>query len=115
VKDFLPGSKIASNALLVISNGGSSTGYQALVEGTPVFGIPTNIDQYLASEMICQSKSGLYLRSDTLKASKVECFIEEMIGNKTYKQNALKVKESFLRYNSNQLFEKVLKLALTNN
>jgi len=114
VKDFLPGKEMAGKALLVISNGGSSTGYQALAEGTPVLGIPTNMDQYLASEAIHRTKAGSYVRSDTLSASRFLCILEEMMGNKSYKENALKVKESFTQYNSTQLFEKVLDKALMN-
>ena len=49
---LLPGDLIARQARFVITNGGSSTGYQALAEGTPVLGIPSNLDQYLAMAAI---------------------------------------------------------------
>ena len=40
VADYLPGHLAARRAGLVVSNGGSTTGYQALAEGRPSWGSP---------------------------------------------------------------------------
>lgn len=68
---FLPGELAARRADLVVTNGGSSTGYQALAEGTPVLGIPFNLDQYLAMTAIAEAGAGLLLRSGTVTAADV--------------------------------------------
>ncbi|HVU52183.1 MAG TPA: glycosyl transferase family 1, partial [Polyangia bacterium] len=52
VADYLPGHLAARRASVVVSNGGSTTGYQALAEGRPVLGVPFNLDQYLATQAI---------------------------------------------------------------
>lgn len=46
-REYVPGAEVARAATLVISNGGSPTTYQALNVGTPVLGIPANMDQLL--------------------------------------------------------------------
>ena len=42
---YLPGRRAALRARLVVSNGGSLTGYQAIAAGRPVLGIAGNLDQ----------------------------------------------------------------------
>jgi UDP:flavonoid glycosyltransferase YjiC (YdhE family) len=55
---FVRGADVARRSRLVISNGGSTTGYQALSQGTPVLGLPSNFDQYLATEVIVRAGAG---------------------------------------------------------
>src|SRR5438309_11465761 len=45
VADYLPAHLAARRAAVVVSNGGSTTGYQALAEGRPILGIAANLDQ----------------------------------------------------------------------
>jgi UDP:flavonoid glycosyltransferase YjiC (YdhE family)/uncharacterized protein (DUF2141 family) len=73
VVPFLPGDQAARRSALVVSNGGSSTGYQALAAGTPVLGVPSNLDQYLAMTAIEQAGAGALLPARTLTAAKVRC------------------------------------------
>ena len=54
-----------------MSNGGSTTGYQALAEGRPVLGIPFNLDQYLASQAIERTGAGLVVRAGLADAKTV--------------------------------------------
>lgn len=56
---YVPGSEAARRAALVICNGGSSTGYQALHEGAPVLGLPFNFDQSLAMQAIERAGAGI--------------------------------------------------------
>lgn len=70
--DMLPGDVLSKRAALVITNGGSSTGYQALYEGTPVLGLPSNLDQYLAMSAIDRFGAGILARSGTAT--------EELVG-----------------------------------
>src|SRR5207302_1310294 len=58
-------------AEVVICNGGSSTAYQALAEGTPVVGLPFNLDQYLAMTTIEQAGAGVLVRSGTATPAQV--------------------------------------------
>jgi UDP:flavonoid glycosyltransferase YjiC (YdhE family) len=66
VADYLPGHLAARRAAVVVSNGGSTTGYQALAEGRPILGIAANLDQHLAMTAIQDAGAGLLLRAGTL-------------------------------------------------
>jgi UDP:flavonoid glycosyltransferase YjiC (YdhE family) len=63
VRAFVRGEDVARRARAVISNGGSTTGYQALSQGTPVLGIPSNFDQYLATEAIVRAGAGTCVKA----------------------------------------------------
>lgn len=56
---YLPGAHACRSAKLVVCNGGSATVYQALMQGRPVFGLPTNLDQALTMEGIARIGAGL--------------------------------------------------------
>jgi UDP:flavonoid glycosyltransferase YjiC (YdhE family) len=62
--DFLPGEAIADKATVVVCNGGSPTCQQALVNGVPVIGIASNLDQYLNMHYIERFGAGKLIRSD---------------------------------------------------
>jgi len=85
VADYLPGHLAARRADLVISNGGSTTSYQALAEGRPVLGIPSNLDQYLAMSAIETAGAGLHLRAGTLTREQVRGTLERLLGDPTFK------------------------------
>jgi UDP:flavonoid glycosyltransferase YjiC (YdhE family) len=71
VTDYVPGEVVASRALFVVTNGGSSTGYQALAAGVPVLGIPSNLDQYLAMQAITRVGAGITVRSGGITKDQV--------------------------------------------
>ena len=71
VAEYVPGHVLASQAAFVVTNGGSSTGYQALAAGAPVLGIPSNLDQYLAMQAIERAGVGVVLRSGGLSSAQV--------------------------------------------
>lgn len=72
VADYVPGHLAARRSFAVVSNGGSTTGYQALNEGRPVLGVAFNLDQYLAMQAIERAGAGLLLRAGNLTAAAVE-------------------------------------------
>ena len=101
---YLPGDRAAARAALVISNGGSSTGYQALAAGTPVLGIATNFDQFLAMTAIAKIGAGLRLRAGTLKEGLVRGAVRAMLATSSFGEAAKTVAEDFARYDSQQRF-----------
>ena len=92
--DYLPGNEAARCAALVVSNGGSSTGYQALAEGTPVVSIPFNLDQYLASQTIEAAGAGITLRSGSLTSAKLRDAILTVLADDSYRAGAGAVAQS---------------------
>jgi UDP:flavonoid glycosyltransferase YjiC (YdhE family) len=104
VTDFVPGDIVSKCASLVVSNGGSTTGYQALEQGTPVLGLPSNFDQYLAAEAIVRAGAGLYVRSGEASAASVSRAIEELLSEARYTASARALSRSLERWNAPRRF-----------
>jgi UDP:flavonoid glycosyltransferase YjiC (YdhE family) len=88
--------------LFVITNGGSSTGYQALAAGVPVLGIPSNLDQYLAMQAIERAGAGVTLRSGGLRADEVRQAAIRLLDARPTKRAAEAAAGHFGRYNSRE-------------
>jgi len=80
VADYLPGDLAARRASVVVCNGGSSTGYQALAEGRPVVGLPWNLDQYLAMSFMERAGTGVLLRATRARPAEVRERVVAALG-----------------------------------
>lgn len=80
VAEFLPGDVVARQSCLVVSNGGSPTGHQALLAGVPVLGIPDNLDQVLNMTYMQQAGVGEWLAPRDLDADRIERLARRMLG-----------------------------------
>ena len=95
VRDFVPGDWAARRSALVISNGGSSTGYQALAEGVPVLGIASNLDQFLAMTSIAEAGAGTLLRASAITVATVKRAVTSMLGSSAHREKAREVQRDF--------------------
>jgi UDP:flavonoid glycosyltransferase YjiC (YdhE family) len=91
VEDYLDGERFASLADIVITNGGSPSSYQAIKQGTPVLGIPENMDQLLSMELIAKSGAGICLRKDLLTVNNFTKNINFILTNASYRRHAKKL------------------------
>lgn len=106
--DFLPGLAAARRASVVICNGGSPTTAQALAAGTPVIGIPSNLDQYLNMAGIERAGAGVTLRSGRLKAKGVRSTVQMLLDDPCYRQRADTLRQKIEAMPSEQLFAESL-------
>lgn len=106
---FLPGHLAARRASVVVSNGGSTTGYQALAEGTPVLGIPSNLDQYLASDAIARAGAGLVVRGDSVTPEAVRGAVERLLVEPSFRTAARAVQRDFGAFDAKARFAEVLR------
>ena len=102
--ELLPGDRAARRARLVICNGGSSTGYQALAEGRPVIGIASNLDQYLAMTAIEKAGAGRLLRAGSLTSAAVKDAIAGMLEDPAPHAAARALATEFARWDSGARF-----------
>lgn len=91
VVDFAPGDLAARRASAVISNGGSSTSYQALAEGTPVLGLASNLDQYLAMQAVERESAGLLVRARSATVPSVLLALRTLLGSAAHREGARRV------------------------
>jgi UDP:flavonoid glycosyltransferase YjiC (YdhE family)/uncharacterized protein (DUF2141 family) len=103
--DYLPGDVLARRARFVVTNGGSSTGYQALAAGAPVLGVASNLDQYLAMDAITRAGAGLLVRAGGLKSREVRAAATRLLEDTTLRDGARKVEKQFAGYDCHQRFQ----------
>ncbi|MCD5364385.1 glycosyltransferase [Chromobacterium aquaticum] len=106
--DFLPGEAAAARADLVIGNGGSPTSYQALQQGTPVIGIPSNMDQLLAMRHIEAYGAGAMLRRSQVEAGQLPPLLRRMLATPSYRQRAEQLARHFAACQPHATFRQVL-------
>lgn len=86
--DYAPGDVAARSAAVVITNGGSSSSYQALAEGTPVLGLPSNLDQFLAMQAIERQGAGVSLRASNVSVAKLTAALRELLASEAHRAGA---------------------------
>jgi UDP:flavonoid glycosyltransferase YjiC (YdhE family) len=102
---YLPGDRAVARSALVISNGGSTTGYQALAGGVPVLGIASNLDQFLAMTAIATAGAGLLCRAGSLAEASVRDAVGRMLREPSFGQAAMAIANDFSHLNSAKIFE----------
>jgi UDP:flavonoid glycosyltransferase YjiC (YdhE family) len=105
---FVRGAEVARRAALVVSNGGSTTGYQALSEGTPVLGLPSNFDQFLAMEAIERAGAGVLLKARLADASSIHAALSQALANPALSVGARAVAASFAQRDSGAIFRELV-------
>jgi len=101
---YLPGHLAARRALAVVSNGGSTTGYQALAEGRPVLGVAFNLDQYLAMTAIAGAGAGLLVRAGNADREKIRSALQRLLDGPSYATAAKRLGEEFRRWDAPAAF-----------
>ena len=107
--DYVPGDEVARRARFVITNGGSSSGYQALAAGTPVLGIPSNLDQYLAMQAITRWGAGLELRSGSLTPAQVRRAATRLCEDPELVRRARDLSSTLAAYDCHERFASYLR------
>ncbi|HET7544034.1 MAG TPA: nucleotide disphospho-sugar-binding domain-containing protein [Polyangiaceae bacterium] len=105
VVPFAPGSILARKASFVVTNGGASTSYQALAEGKPVLGIPSNLDQYLAMTAIERAGAGRLVRAGEATPRALRSAFSELLESKDLRQGARRVAAAFARADCHERFQ----------
>jgi UDP:flavonoid glycosyltransferase YjiC (YdhE family) len=108
---FIDGKSAAAQADLVICNGGSPSTYQALSVGTPVLGLPENLDQYLCMYQFSHHKCVNFLRSERASKDQISKKIIELLNDPMVKQSAEYIKLEFEQYDiKKNLMDKIMSL-----
>jgi len=103
---FVDGDAACARARLVIHNGGASTGYQALAAGTPVLGLPSNLDQCLASERIDAQGAGLSLRAGSLTTERVQHAVHRLLEEVSFATQAKRLQRIFRTHDAAEEFRR---------
>jgi UDP:flavonoid glycosyltransferase YjiC (YdhE family) len=108
VADYLPGEAAVRTASVVVTNGGSSSGYQALAQGRPVVGIPWNLDQLLATQAIEAAGAGTSVRAHLEQMPEVGRQVEAALGG-AFRAGAARAQSALNRLDSGERFLAVVR------
>ena len=86
--DYLPGLAAADISDIVICNGGSGMVYQSLTTGTPVLGIPSNIDQFYVMEAVKGKGAGALIRAGQVTSEGVRSTVARMLSDGSFRDTA---------------------------
>ena len=106
--EYLPGDRAARLASVVVTNGGSSTGYQALALGRPVLGLPSNLDQYLAMTAIQKAGAGRLVRAREGTPREIRAALLELLDSSETATRAHALARAFQRVSCHERFERIL-------
>ncbi|HVA85055.1 MAG TPA: nucleotide disphospho-sugar-binding domain-containing protein [Candidatus Saccharimonadales bacterium] len=112
VAPYLPGDLMARRAALVIGNGGSAGLYQSLNEGTPVRGIPENLDQHMTMAALAGLGASRSIRSDRLTSRAVRSAVDLMVSDPGYRAAAGRIAELFRANQTSVLFPRFIESVL---
>lgn len=111
-RPFVPGQRVARAAAVVISNGGSTTGYQALAAGTPVVGIASNLDQYLAMQAIERAGAGVLVKARRATPTNVADAVNQVLNNPSYERSAREIANNFANHPAAERFQAFVRRAV---
>jgi UDP:flavonoid glycosyltransferase YjiC (YdhE family) len=113
VAELLPLTETAARCNLVVSHGGSTGVYPAIMAGTPVLGIPSNADQQLSTAVLAESGAGLGVRVEEASQARLLDAIERLLSDPQYRQAAKRWSTVFDGYDTGALFRKFVCEALS--
>jgi UDP:flavonoid glycosyltransferase YjiC (YdhE family) len=108
IADFLPGTEAAQRSRLVICNGGTMSGQQALSAGTPFLGLVSNMDQMLYSQAVRQTGACELMRESEVNESALRPVISGMLGQERYRTSAKMLAERTAKLDACREFEELV-------
>jgi UDP:flavonoid glycosyltransferase YjiC (YdhE family) len=115
VSELLPGDRVAQRASLVVCNGGSPTGYQALAAATPVIGICGNLDQYLNMALVERAGAGLLLRGGNASAPLIRQAVRRALRDEAMLTRATELGRAIARCQPMQDFLNAVESVIATN
>jgi UDP:flavonoid glycosyltransferase YjiC (YdhE family) len=102
--EFVPGARVAELARVVVSNGGSTTGYQALAAGTPILGLPSNLDQYLTTQALVSAGVGLQVKARSATVADIRRALVRLLEEPGQRTAAERARARLARLDSSARF-----------
>jgi len=105
--DFIAGDAACERADLMVFNGGVGGTHQALLAGTPVVGIPSNLDQFLNMHFVEKAGLGMTVRADRAGKRKLAHAFASVLDDPTYGERARELGERAHGYQPGRILDEV--------
>jgi UDP:flavonoid glycosyltransferase YjiC (YdhE family) len=104
--DMIPGDLAARKAAVVVCNGGTGTGYQALAEGTSTVSTPFTADQVMAARFVRDAGAAVLLpNSSKVTAAEIRTAVERVMRDASFAQAAQRMAASFAGFDPHARFQ----------
>lgn len=107
--DFVPAEKVIQMADIIVCNGGTSTTYQSISLGVPVFAFPLNMDQYLNCHQLKIKELADYDHIDTVDFSTIPARLDALIAMSKVKTSRISFKNEMRELHDKKPLETILK------
>jgi MGT family glycosyltransferase len=94
-----PQLELLKRATVCIAHAGLNTVLESLAQGVPQLAIPITYDQPGVAARIAHKRTGLVTSLDKLDADHLAFFLNEVLTNPTYRENALKMQRAIIEAN----------------
>lgn len=108
ITDYLPMDLAIRRSQLVISNGGSLTGYQALASGVPMIGLCSNMDQLLNTGEMERVGASLTFRIAKTSSANLVAATITMLDNPIYAQAARRMSQTLMQVDVGRRFQETV-------
>ena len=102
--DYLPGVELCGLASVVVCNGGSPTGYQALSEGAPIVGLWSNVDQFYTMTTIERAGAGIACSAADFDPAAFKLAISSILEDPKYSERSAELAQLFKSYDARERF-----------
>lgn len=106
--DYLPGYEAAQRSSLVICNGGTMSGQQALAAGAPILGVVSNLDQLVFMKGVSRVGAGEMLREGKTTVQSARAAVARMLAQPSYGQAAQRIAAVFGRFDAADNFRRLI-------
>ncbi|HEY7771103.1 nucleotide disphospho-sugar-binding domain-containing protein [Longimicrobium sp.] len=108
VASYLNGMQAARRAALTICNGGSMPAQQSLSVGTPVLGIPSNVDQVGWMRILMERGAGEMIPESRVSEGGVRDAVRGMLATGRYRSAAAALAQAMERFDAGEAFNRLL-------
>lgn len=114
IAEFLPGTEAAARSQLVICNGGTMSGQQALSTGAPYLGLISNLDQMIFSTVVRNASACELLRETDVNEMTLPPLILGMLAQKKYQAAAKRIAAHTEKLEYREKFKFIVQSILNN-
>jgi UDP:flavonoid glycosyltransferase YjiC (YdhE family) len=108
VADYLPGSAAAARSRMVICNGGTMSGQQAIAAGTPFLGIATNLDQVMFSLFARKAGVAQLMHERRVEPASIRREVTSMLADDSLRDRAASLAQTMRQYDPAVHLDQVL-------
>ncbi len=108
VVDFVAGDAACERADLMVFNGGVGGTHQAVMAGTPMVGIPSNLDQFLNMHFVEKAGLGTTVRGDAATEKNLARAINRVLWDDGFRRRAVELGKRARTYQPGVILDEVL-------